>query len=438
MRRPMLRLLGAVAVVVGSVSTALTAHADEALSRNLLFDPSFEEGMYHQSMSNFIANGWAYFYAGRASDDLRGWYHPEPEFGIIADRPGQAHEGHKSQRWFNTWAVHDAGVYQRVKVPANSWLRFTIWMFNWSSQLDTFGVSESFHRKWVGIDPTGGTDAFAPTVIWGNEDRTMDVWVHLGVIAQAQGDAVTVFVRETPDLPVKHNDVLIDDASLVVIPPPAQPVVQPVAVGEKKATNNDTPQNAVMIGRVATSGALAGDVGGKYAFFKFELPEGASNYKVNVLASPDDSASLGKFGFRVYGPTTNKVYAVSGGLQKGMTPNISADLPPTAEPGTYVVQLYNANPTTTVRYRIWLTGKNLVGEVAEATPTPAAEPVAAPVPAAPAVPAAPGVVPLGPAVAPPVAPITAPATQPSPTAAPDTSNPVDVEAAAAPEALPSP
>jgi len=376
-----LRAIGVLAVLAATL-VAGPAHAD---GPNLLTDPSFEEGKYHVSMSNFIANGWSYWYQGRAADDTRGWYMPEPEFGIIANRAGQAHDGEMSQRWFNSWSIHNAGIYQRVAVTPGSWQRFTIWMFNWSSQNDTFGVSEGFHHKWVGIDVNGGTDPYSQDIVWGNEDRTMDVWVQLGVIAQAKGDHVTVFVRETPEYSIKHNDVLVDDAALVTIPEPAQPVVQPVASATQKATNNDKPENAVTISPVATTGTLAGGDGSKYLYFKFDYPGGDLKYKINVQVSPDDANVLKNVGFRVYGPNATKVYATSG-FQKGLRPNVVADLGST-EPGTYTVQLTNANPGVAVDYRIWLTGKNLVGEVAETTPTAAPAPSmpAAPVPVAPVI-----------------------------------------------------
>jgi hypothetical protein len=392
-----------------------SASAQTPQSANLINNPSFEEGMYHTSMSNFIADGWAYWYQGRAADDPRGNWMPEPEYGLIADRAGQAHSGHKSQRWFNTWAIHNAGIYQRVKVPADSWLRYSIWMFNWSSQEDVFGVSEAFHHKWVGIDPTGGTDAFSPNVIWGNEDRTMDVWVQIGVIAKAQGEYVTVFVREQPEYPVKHNDVLLDDAELFVIPPPAGGVVvQPVSAATRSAAkaDNTTAEKALEISRTATQATIPGGTGDtKYSYFKFQYPGGDNTpYKINVLTAQDDAATSGKFGFRVYGPRAGNVYVTSGG-QRGLNPNVTGDLL-IGEPGWYVVQVYNSGPTA-VDYRIWLTGKGIIGEVAADEPTP----VPAPAPNAPTLPVAPG----SPAVLPapvvaPAAPVAAPA--PPPLAAP--------------------
>lgn len=373
--RALIRAVGTSAVLLGAVASG-TVHAD---GPNLLANPSFEGGMYHVSLSNFIADGWSYWYQSRATDDARGWYLPEPEYGLIANRPGQAHGGNKSQRWFNTWAIHNAGLYQRVKVPADSWLRFSIWMFDWSSESDVFGLSDSFHHKWVGIDPTGGTDPFSPEVVWGREDRTMDLWDELAVIAQARGDTVTVFVRETPEYSVKHNDVLVDDAALVTIPPPVGPVVQPLAVASRTApADNVRPDRAAPIGRITTLGTLAPRQDATYQYFTFDYPGGDLGYTINIQASPDRAPVLANVGFRVYGPTLGKVYARSG-TQAGLTPNVTANLAST-EAGTYLVQLYNENPGVAVDYRIWLTGKGLTGEAAlEPTAVPSPAPSALPV-----------------------------------------------------------
>jgi hypothetical protein len=345
--------------------------ADTPPSGNLLNNPSFEGGMYHASMSNFIAEGWAYWYQGRGPDDPRVYWMPEPEFGLIANRPGQMRSGAKSQRWFNTWAIHNAGVHQTVSVPPDSWLRFSIWMFNCSSEQDVFCISESYHHKWVGIDPTGGTDPYSPNVVWGNEDRTMDAWVQLGVIAQARGDRVTVFVREQPEYSVKHNDVLIDDAELLTIPAPTGPVVQPVANATLKApTDNQTPERAALITALPTTGSLVGAPGGNYAYFAVEYPGGDKLHTINVQASPGDPVLLGRFRFRVYHPSSGRVVAESGYVHGGR-PNVLADLI-RREPGRYLVQVVNENPGgERVDYRIWLSGQGVVAEVPPVFEAPA-------------------------------------------------------------------
>ncbi|HEV8634186.1 MAG TPA: hypothetical protein VG370_08105 [Chloroflexota bacterium] len=330
-------------------------------SGNLLHNPSFEGGMYHASMSNFIAEGWSYWYQARSPDDPRGYWLPEPEYGLIANRPGQMRSGAKSQRWFNTWAIHNAGLYQTVSVPANAWLRFTIWMFNWSSQADVFGVSDGFHRKWVGIDPTGGTDPFSANIVWGNEDRTMDLWVQLGVVARARGDRVTVFVREQPEWAVKHNDVLLDDAELVAVAPPSAEVVQPVAAGTRPGPgDNGTPDRAFPLSALPTVASLAGSPSGSYAYFTVDYPGGGRPYTINVQATPSDARILSKVRFRIYHPSSGHVVAESGYVHSGR-PNVLGDLI-RPEPGRYLVQLTNENAGESVDYRIWLSGPGVVAE----------------------------------------------------------------------------
>jgi LysM repeat protein len=92
----------------------------------------------------------------------------------------------------------------------------------------------SMHMK-VGIDPCGGEDPFSPNVIWGAEHDAYDQYSYYEVRATAQCDKVTVFTHSMPEKALKHNDVYVDDAELVVIDasgvviPQAQPQPQPQA-----------------------------------------------------------------------------------------------------------------------------------------------------------------------------------------------------------------
>lgn len=333
--------------------------ASAQTSPNLLHNPSFEGGMYHASMSNFIAEGWAYWYESRGPDDPRGWWLPEPEYGLIADRPGQMRSGAKSQRWFNTWAIHNAGLLQTVTVPENAWLRYSIWMFNCSSEADFFCISEGYHSKWVGIDPTGGVDPFSPNIVWGNEDRTMDTWGQIGVIAQARGTKVTVFVRNKPQYSLKHNDILLDDAELVVIPAPPQPVVQPVATAALQATGNNTPEKAAPLSFLPTLSGMPGSPVGEYRYFTLDYPGSFKLYTINIQAQ-GDARILSKFKFRVYDPGSGKVVAESGYVHGGK-PNVLGNLI-WGTKGTYLVQVINENNFESVDYRIWLSSPGIVAE----------------------------------------------------------------------------
>jgi hypothetical protein len=304
-----------------------------AAGENLLANPSFEEGWYHASFSNFIPNGWGYWFQHRAPDEQRLHWMPEPEFGGIVDREGQQISGRWSARWFTIWAIHNAGLYQRVRVPRDAPVRFSIWMLSWASQNDTWRVSESWQHRWVGIDPTGGTDPFSPRIVWGRDDATMDEWVRLSVEARAEGEWVTVFVREQPDWPVKHNDCLVDDAELLVIDSPAGQGVESGA-GER-------PESALTL----DGGEVLGRLEGEHAYLRFTAAAGQLR-TVNVHAS-----SLEGVGFRVYGPTQGRVYA-TGGAQPGLVPNLSADVA-ADQAGEYLVQLFKTGERP-VDYRVWV------------------------------------------------------------------------------------
>jgi LysM repeat protein len=85
----------------------------------------------------------------------------------------------------------------------------------------------------VGIDPTGGTDAFSPNVVWSTPFDTYDTWGLYSVETTAAGSTVTVFTRSTPHYGFEHNDIYVDDASLVEVGAGGggngQPVVVPPA-----------------------------------------------------------------------------------------------------------------------------------------------------------------------------------------------------------------
>lgn len=86
----------------------------------------------------------------------------------------------------------------------------------------------------LGIDPTGGVDPFADTVVWG---QGAHIYNEFGPVPEvsvvAQGDSVTVFISSKALWPYKHNDAYWDDIVLTAVsdpdpPPPPDPIVVPV------------------------------------------------------------------------------------------------------------------------------------------------------------------------------------------------------------------
>src|SRR5579884_961704 len=339
-------------IALGIALLLLLAPAPAAAqSANLLSNPGFEAGAYHLAPTSSVPEGWNAWYQTRGPADPASWM-PQPAYEVAA---GRAHAGRQALHWYSDWAVHDAGVYQVAAVPANAWVRFHVFLFGWSSQGDQFGNSDGVQHHWVGIDPTGATDPFGPTVVWSDEDTQMDQWVPMELTVQARGDHVTVFVRSQPDFPVKHNDVYADDAQLEVVdapPPAAAPTGTPPFDVGAGVRGNDGPDRAVDVTGAPAYGRLAGSADGNTVYFSFRYPGGVAPYWIGVQAWPDDAAVLGGVGFVVTGPRVGAVYAL-GGLRVGGAPNVAATLP-SGEPGTYLIALHNATPGREVQYEVWV------------------------------------------------------------------------------------
>ena len=107
---------GPVLVLAGPVSLA----APSGQGQNLLLNPSFEGEFVQTSRSSHCSVGWApwYFHTGEGSK----YFEPEwkviqrPENDGSADIRSRIHHGDRSLQWFNTYALHRAGIWQRVKV----------------------------------------------------------------------------------------------------------------------------------------------------------------------------------------------------------------------------------------------------------------------------------------------------------------------------------
>jgi multiple sugar transport system substrate-binding protein len=325
---------------------------------NLLRNPSFEGGSYRAGISSSVASDWSRWFQHRGADDP-GYWLPEPEFGVLVGRAGQARRGLRSHRWFNSWAVHNAGVFQTVAVQPGAWLRFSAHLLGWSSQADEFARSEGPHFRWVGIDPDGGTDPFDPRIVWSSAEQTMDRWAPLSVVAQARRDRVTVFVRSQADWATKHNDVLLDDAELVVVAAPTDPAVASAlaagAVDSSAVPDPAAVAAAVDVTNGPASGSLPGSSAGSHAYFAFEYPGGETLRRIAVQASPDAPAALARVGFRVYGPRAGEVYVMSG-VRVGEQPNVVGVLA-AGEAGRYLIDLYNYGPGGQVDYRVGLLNK---------------------------------------------------------------------------------
>lgn len=226
------RLLGGLLIALialGVYSPAPTAQAQPG--GNLLQNPGFEPPFVarNNDATLQVATGWEPWYrTGGTSSSInaRPEYRPAP--------PNRVRSGTAAQEYNTFYATHTAGVYQRVQVPAGTELRFSVWVWVWSSApFDNPDVSEDPNnvKVSVGIDPTGGIDAASPNVVWSEQVEFYDQYRELSVVATAAGPAVTVFVRSAPENFVGTTNIYLDDAGLYrlgeVPPQTATPLPSP-------------------------------------------------------------------------------------------------------------------------------------------------------------------------------------------------------------------
>lgn len=207
-----------------------------------LVNATFEDGYSERGAGEVaVANGWRPFWqAGPFQEDgrnLRPEYKPEDaaRFG-----PRRVHGGNFSQKWFNTFGTHNAGIYQQVGVPEGSVVTFSAWGQAWSSDdSDPDATTGGWYALYVGIDPTGGTDWTSPAIVWSEPSRVLNEWAQIAVTTQARASAVTVYIRGYAEFRTKHNDAYVDDACLTYVAPTPRPTNTPRPTDTP--TNTPTP-----------------------------------------------------------------------------------------------------------------------------------------------------------------------------------------------------
>ena len=205
---------------------------------NVLVNPGFEDGFTDRGAGEVsVANGWFPWWQDGPGQNEGFFFRPEykPE---DAGRYGhrRIHSGNWAQKFFNTFATHNAGILQQVKLPVGSKLTLSAWVQAWSSQDSTPDtvVEPGNYRVFVGIDPNGGTDWNSPNVVWSPSSMEYNTWLRLEVKAVAKAGTITVFLRGQPEYRNRFNDSYWDDVCLTVVRP---------ATATPKPTNTpkDTP-----------------------------------------------------------------------------------------------------------------------------------------------------------------------------------------------------
>lgn len=229
---PTLAILLALGLLAAVVSQPI-AHAQQ----NLLINPGFD-GAY----SSFIPqtdqqkaactlgvcttaqmpDGWFPWWVSQSATDGE-LINRMPEYKpVCPSQPcpflNRVKGGTQAAQYFTFHSTHTAGMWQRVTVPANARVKYSVWGQAWSSASDAIPSDyPTTVNMRVGIDPTGGSNPFSGSIVWSGYQNPYDNYVPFEIEAAAQGTSVTVFMWSAPAEPRKHNDIYWDEASLIVV-----------------------------------------------------------------------------------------------------------------------------------------------------------------------------------------------------------------------------
>lgn len=202
---------------------------------NYLFNSGFELGGFNQenNPSINVPEGWVGFWKPEGTpieyDDENEDGYLRPEMLVIRadppfDDPLRVHEGEQAFYLSGSNKVFDGGLWQQVSVPKGQSFCLTGFAHAWSSHKaddpsQSLLETEDDRRNanfLLGIDPTGGTSPWSPSVVWGGVGHLYDVYQPIPAIqVSAEGETITVFVRGYTMWRFDHNDLFFDDVSLI-------------------------------------------------------------------------------------------------------------------------------------------------------------------------------------------------------------------------------
>jgi hypothetical protein len=153
-------------------------------------------------------------------------------------RDDHSYFGGGTLRMRNSGGAFKAGILTTVAVTPGAGYRGSVW---WGAP----NAPELFGRQ-LGLDPTGGTDPGAPTVIWGpthfGDGRFLNYkpgeGPNIDVLARALGDRMTIFFLV--DHPSSSGDNFIYIDVITLVPDEAAPQVTPPTATPEPPTATPT------------------------------------------------------------------------------------------------------------------------------------------------------------------------------------------------------
>jgi LysM repeat protein len=222
------------AVLLGLFALAVVTGDATAQSSNLLVNPSMEEagfGIYvGQGRGDLnIPVGWSIWVADGPRDADKTWQNrADKTFGFPHRGPDpNPHQGVMALNVSAGYNTSTNAVYQQVAVPNATALQASAWVWIHTCTLpkdkdgnptsETCGsspASEAFVK--IGIDPNGGTDVFAPEIVWSPLAAPHDQWLQVTTTVTSTGTTATVFLYSTQKWAADLNNTYWDETALSV------------------------------------------------------------------------------------------------------------------------------------------------------------------------------------------------------------------------------
>ncbi|MCB9451127.1 MAG: LysM peptidoglycan-binding domain-containing protein [Anaerolineaceae bacterium] len=227
-------LQGVWAVLFGLVALAISVQGTMAQDGNLLTNPGMEEagfGIYvGQGRGDLnLPVGWGIWVADGPRDADKPWQNRADKTFAFPHR-GPDPNPHQGVMALNVSAGYNTStnaVYQQVTVPADTAIQASAWVWIHTCTLpkdskgnptsETCGsspASEAFVK--VGIDPNGGSDPFAPEIVWSPLAAPHDQWLQVSSTATTSGTTATIFLYSTQKWAADLNNVYWDETYLGV------------------------------------------------------------------------------------------------------------------------------------------------------------------------------------------------------------------------------
>lgn len=190
--------------VTASVAGAESASVSDVLVTNIPGPP-----VIVQLRPQFIANG--NFESGFSSGLALGWQRfPASGGPAYVDERDNRRGGSHAQRWWTSYATHDAGVWQRVRVSSGGSYRLRAWTWR-SDEWNNGAINE---QMWIGLDPQGGTSPTSSSIRWSQGAYSFQTWTLQEAQAVAAGTSLTIFVRGKAHWAGSAMQAVADDLTL--------------------------------------------------------------------------------------------------------------------------------------------------------------------------------------------------------------------------------